>query len=38
MYGMESAGLKSEYSISERHKEPFNGSKKGSLKGDYKGS
>ncbi len=35
---MESAGLKSEYSIFKRHHEPFNGSKKDSLKGDYKGS
>lgn len=35
---MESTGIKSEYSIFKRHKEPFNGSKKGSLKGDYKGS
>jgi len=35
---MESTGLKSEYSIIKQHRKPFNGSKKGSLKGDYKGS
>ena len=35
---MESTGLKSEYSILKRHKETFNGSQKGSLKGDDKGS
>jgi len=35
---MESAGIKSEYSILKRQQEPFDGSKKGSLKGDYKGS
>ena len=35
---MESAGLKSEYSLFKRHKEPFNGSQKGSSKGDDKDS
>ncbi len=35
---IESTGLKSEYSIFKRHKEPFNDSQKGSLKGDDKGS
>lgn len=35
---MESTGLKSEYSIFKCHKKPFNGTEKGSLKGDYKGS
>lgn len=35
---MESAGIKSEYSIFKWHRKPFNGSKKDSLKGDYKGS
>ncbi len=35
---MESTGLKSEYSLFKRHKEPFNGSEKGSSKGDDKGS
>lgn len=35
---MESTGLKIEYLIFERQQEPFNDSKKGSLKGDYKGS
>jgi len=35
---MESIGLKSEYSIFERHWETFNGSKKVSSKGDYEGS
>ncbi len=35
---MESIGIKSEYSIFKWHQQPFNGSRKGSLKGDYKGS
>lgn len=35
---MESVGVENEYLIFKRHQEPFNGSKKGSLKGDYKGS
>lgn len=35
---MESADEKSEYSIFKQHKEPFNGSEKGSSKGDDKGS
>ena len=35
---MESIGIKSEYSIFKRHKEPLNGSEKGSSKGDDKGS
>lgn len=35
---MESTGLKSEYSIFKWYRKPFNDSKKGSLKGDYKGS
>lgn len=35
---MESTGLKSEYSIFKRHKKPFNGTEKGSSKGDDKGS
>lgn len=35
---IESTGLKSEYSIFKRHKEPLNGSEKGSSKGDDKGS
>ncbi len=34
----ESTGIKSEYSILKRQQEPFNDSKKGSLKGDDKGS
>lgn len=34
----ESTDEKSEYSIFKRHKEPFNGSEKGSSKGDDKGS
>lgn len=34
---IESTDLKSEYSIFKRHKEPFKGSEKDSLKEDYKG-
>ncbi len=35
---VESDGFKSKYSIFKWHKETFNGSKKGSLEGDYEGS